>query len=171
METIADRIKAVVESSGLLQSQIAAALGVDGSYISRILSGKSSPSLAFLARMAAKYNVSLDYIILGINKLKLIPNINNMTLCSNYNIIDKTEQVFMTYSKWNSVKDITINDGLIFDMAKKPKNGQSVIVKQSDGIIVLGRINNDMLYFDNGLPPQIITGDIIATLIKVIKIV
>ena len=59
------RIKGLRKASGYTQEMLADKLNTGHPHISRIESGKKSASIDMLVEIAALFNVSLDYLILG----------------------------------------------------------------------------------------------------------
>ena len=63
---LGERIKQIRTQSGLTQEQFAASLGMGNANLSGIESGSKNPKLSFFFNLVKKYNVSLDYLFLGI---------------------------------------------------------------------------------------------------------
>ena len=64
-----ERLKAVRKVLNLQQKQMAAALKMPASYLSEIESGKGNPGPDFFSKLASKYNISMDYLVLGIGDM------------------------------------------------------------------------------------------------------
>lgn len=59
------RIAELRKEEGLTQEQLAEIVNVSVSYLGKIERGVQRPSIDLLIELAVKFNVSLDYIILG----------------------------------------------------------------------------------------------------------
>lgn len=59
------RVKALRTEKGLTQEKLAEMLNISFSQISRIESGRSTPSIDVMIELAELFQVSLDYLILG----------------------------------------------------------------------------------------------------------
>ena len=59
------RVKALRMGKGLTQEKLAEMLNISFSQISRIESGRSTPSIDVMIELAELFQVSLDYLILG----------------------------------------------------------------------------------------------------------
>lgn len=66
---IGQRFKLVRKTLQLQQKDMAAELGKPASYLSEIESGKGNPGPEFFNRLACKYNISMDYLVLGIGDM------------------------------------------------------------------------------------------------------
>ena len=62
-KTFAERLKAIRKASSLTQQTVAAALGVDRSTYTYYETGKTSPDLLTLARLAQMFGVSTDELL------------------------------------------------------------------------------------------------------------
>ncbi len=58
-----NRIKYLRELSGMKQSELATAIGIDQRTISRYENGISNPDMVILIALAEHFNVSLDYLV------------------------------------------------------------------------------------------------------------
>ncbi|WP_285590101.1 XRE family transcriptional regulator [Herbidospora sp. NBRC 101105] len=65
MPSIADRVRGLIEASGLSQHAFAQRIGLDDSKMSKSLSGARRFSSLDLARIAEEYRVSVDWLISG----------------------------------------------------------------------------------------------------------
>ena len=171
METILERVKFIIKQSGLTNRKFAFMLGVDPARFSRIIYAETAPNLDFLMKISNAFDISMDYLSFGKTKLKLIPNLQDMSISREASIDMLPKDTFATYSKWNCINEVSRNDTLIFSQSLAPKEKDIVICKQIDDSIELGRFFMNMLYFDNGEPPKQISGDVIGVLIRIIKIV
>ena len=60
---IINRIKELLKSDGLTQSQLASGIGVNQSTVCNWLNGKKEPSIESLWKLADFFDVSVDYLI------------------------------------------------------------------------------------------------------------
>ena len=60
---LGQRLKELREAHGLTQSQLAEAVGCTDGYISQMERSVSNPSLEFLVRASALYQVPVDYLL------------------------------------------------------------------------------------------------------------
>lgn len=63
------RLKLVRKSLNLQQKEMAVELGIPASYLSEIESGKGNPGPEFFNKLACEYNISMDYLVLGIGEM------------------------------------------------------------------------------------------------------
>ena len=61
------RIKKLREKHELTQIEFAERLNIDRSFVSKIESGTKAPSIDVLVEMSVKFNISTDYLLMGIN--------------------------------------------------------------------------------------------------------
>ena len=68
MEAITERLKKIMDDSGLSSAQMADRIGVQRSAISHILSGRNKPSLDFVVKVLESFpNVSSEWLLRGQN--------------------------------------------------------------------------------------------------------
>lgn len=66
MEGLASRIKEVIDSEGLTNSEFAKKIEINPAIISHILSGRNKPSLQVIEKIKTSFtNVNLDYLLTG----------------------------------------------------------------------------------------------------------
>ena len=65
---LGERIKHIRTLSGLTQEQFAASLGMGNANLSGIENGSKNPKLSFFFKLVKLYQVSLDYLFLGIGE-------------------------------------------------------------------------------------------------------
>ena len=65
---LGERIKHIRTLSGLTQEQFAASLGMGNANLSGIENGTKNPKLSFFFKLVELYQVSLDYLFLGIGE-------------------------------------------------------------------------------------------------------
>lgn len=66
METIIDRIRAIIRKENLTSSAFAEKIGVQRSSISHILSGRNNPSLDFILKIIENFQgASADWLLFG----------------------------------------------------------------------------------------------------------
>lgn len=66
---IGQRLKSVRKELDLQQKDMAAALKMPASYLSEIESGKGNPGPDFFIKLFSEYNISMDYLVLGIGDM------------------------------------------------------------------------------------------------------
>lgn len=71
---LGERIKQIRKLSGLTQEQFAASLGMGNANLSGIENGSKNPKLSFFFKLVKLYQVSLDYLFLGIGEPTLRKN-------------------------------------------------------------------------------------------------
>lgn len=71
---LGERIKLIRTKAGLTQEQFAASLGMGNANLSGIESGCKNPKLSFFFNLVKIYNVSLDFLFLGIGEPTLKKN-------------------------------------------------------------------------------------------------
>jgi transcriptional regulator with XRE-family HTH domain len=64
-QEMGERLRDARKMLSLQQKQMAAALNIPASYLSEIESGKGNPGPDFFIKLADKYNISMDYLVLG----------------------------------------------------------------------------------------------------------
>ena len=65
---IGRRIKKIRKENGLTQEQFAEKFNVSVEHVGRIETGKRGVSIDLFVEISCTFNVSLDYLILGINR-------------------------------------------------------------------------------------------------------
>ena len=65
METMGDRISAIIEAKGIKKVQFAARINVDQSYISQLTSGKKTPSDRTILDICREFDVSEEWLRTG----------------------------------------------------------------------------------------------------------
>jgi transcriptional regulator with XRE-family HTH domain len=68
MEKVAIKIRALRDELGLTQKELAEKVGVHPAQLARYELGISTPSLSVLVKLAKYCEVSIDYIVFGIDK-------------------------------------------------------------------------------------------------------
>lgn len=66
MSTLNERIREVYQKNASSQQKFAEVIGVSTRTLSEYLAGRTGPSLDVFVRMANSYNISLDWLILGV---------------------------------------------------------------------------------------------------------
>ena len=65
LKELGKRIKTIREERQMKQKQFAASLGISGSLLSQIETGRKNPVYELLYKLMKKYNVSLDWLFSG----------------------------------------------------------------------------------------------------------
>jgi len=68
---IGKRLKDARKSLNIQQKDMAATLGMPASYLSELEAGKGNPGPDFFLKLASEYNLSLDYLFLGVGDMFL----------------------------------------------------------------------------------------------------
>ncbi|MDZ7849168.1 MAG: helix-turn-helix transcriptional regulator [Owenweeksia sp.] len=78
MRSIADRIRELIDSKGLSNTEFAKATDLNPAIISHILSGRNKPSLQVISHIKSAFtNVNTDYLLAGEGNLyKQFTNVN-----------------------------------------------------------------------------------------------
>jgi transcriptional regulator with XRE-family HTH domain len=108
-KAIGDRLKAVILSHGLTQKGFAAKVGFSDKYISDIVRGRTKPSLALLQRIRSVFNVSLEWLIAGIETPKAGLGVVGESVASYYPIsgtAGKSEKVALPLLSEGEILDI-----------------------------------------------------------------
>ncbi len=65
-----DRIRQIIDTEGLSQSEFAERIGVQRSNISHILSGRNNPSIDFIQKLLSNFpNINSEWVLLGKGKM------------------------------------------------------------------------------------------------------
>ena len=83
MKQCGARIQQLRIQNGYTQEEFAKILNIDRSNLSRIESGKRSCSLELLVQLSSLFNVTLDYLILGLDKASTSETNNILHLKAN----------------------------------------------------------------------------------------
>lgn len=67
-ESYGKRIKALRDQKGLTQEQLAEALHISDVHLRRLEAGRSTGSVELVVEIAEFFDVSLDYLLLGVNR-------------------------------------------------------------------------------------------------------
>jgi transcriptional regulator with XRE-family HTH domain len=159
MDTIGQRIAYAMKLKGISNIDMADYLGVNASYIAKFKTDARRPNTFQIDKIAQKLDVTTDYL-LGIEDTGLpyyvdILNENEKQGISLMNNINYRKH-FSTHSKWNSIAGIQKDDLLVFQRVIDNDNiinNKVYIVVYNDSEVALGRIVDNLLFFDNGLPP------------------
>lgn len=81
MESLNERIKRLRKEKGLTQLQLAEKLNVTDKAVSKWEVGEANPDLNLIIKLAALFDVSLDYLLTGDETDKKIIVMSNMELC------------------------------------------------------------------------------------------
>lgn len=78
MRECGNRIHQLRIQTGFTQSELAAALNIDRSFLSHIESGKRGCSVDLLVQFSILFNVSLDYLALGKDRLSMKETVEDL---------------------------------------------------------------------------------------------
>ena len=67
-ESYGKRIKALRDQKGLTQEQLAEALHISDVHLRRLEAGRSTGSVELVVEISEFFDVSLDYLLLGVNR-------------------------------------------------------------------------------------------------------
>ena len=82
METIGDRIKSKRKEAGMTQLELASKLNVTDRAVSKWEQNEGNPDISILPRIADLFNVTLDYLMTGIEPKKEVIIMSKIELCA-----------------------------------------------------------------------------------------
>ena len=113
--TMVDRLVALMDERNLKPAQITRELGISGSSFTDWKKGKGSPSLDVVVKFADYFNVSLDYIVRGVDFKD--PNVDNSLEISN-----AREQKCLKIVSYTHLERCLINLGVSILVCKRVYN-------------------------------------------------
>ncbi len=82
METIGDRIKSKRKEAGMTQLELASKLNVTDRAVSKWEQNEGNPDISILPRIADLFNVTLDYLMTGVEPKKEVIIMSKIELCA-----------------------------------------------------------------------------------------
>ena len=82
METIGDRIKSKRKDAGMTQLELASKLNVTDRAVSKWEQNEGNPDISILPRIADLFNVTLDYLMTGVEPKKEVIIMSKIELCA-----------------------------------------------------------------------------------------
>lgn len=110
METIGDRIKKKRKEAGMTQLELANKLNVTDRAVSKWEQNEGNPDISILPRIADLFNVTLDYLMTGVEQKKEVIIMSKIELCA------KNDDPSMIESLPSNVDE---NGKSLFDYAKQ----------------------------------------------------
>jgi len=83
---IGKRLSTVRKELSLSQLEFAKQAGLSRSYITNVETGKLNPSYDFLYKIAAKFNISINWLLFGNGLRYLLPDNHYLTKLQNHHI-------------------------------------------------------------------------------------
>lgn len=161
METIGNRMSLLMKQKGISNIEMADCLGVDASYVAKFKNDSRRPNTYQIDKIARKLNITTDYL-LGNETIGLPFYLNyfegNPQGISLMSGITQNKH-FCLNNKWDTLNDFAKDDLLVFAKPSETTNNKIVLVSFEKKNLILGRLNNGLLYFDNGLAPINIEGN------------
>jgi len=94
-----DRIRKIIDTEQLSQSEFAEKVGVQRSNISHILAGRNNPSVDFIQKLLQNFdNLNAEWVLMGIGEMYKNNAENSDNQQDNNNINKKTKQQEINYS-------------------------------------------------------------------------
>ena len=94
LSSLGKRLKAVRESLGLKQNEMAEILEFSPSYISDIEKGKNNPGFKILILLYMKYKVSMDWLVFNEGEMFCGTKIKDKGTLKDFEFCDQTDRVF-----------------------------------------------------------------------------
>lgn len=113
-ETLNERIKKLRKEKGLTQLQLGDMLHITDKAVSKWESGEGNPDISILPSIAAIFDVTVDYLLTGVQKEPEIIAMNKMELCCKKNDIELFNELEL-----ETVKNKDENAKTIIDYIKK----------------------------------------------------
>lgn len=136
-------------------------LGITASYVAKFKTDARRPNTYQIDKIARKLNVTTDFL-LG-NEAAGLPYFMDYFGGASQGISLMSglyyEKNFCIHNKWNTINDIKKDDLLIFARTSNVANGKIALVSFNKKELILGRVQDDLIYFDNGLTPISICDD------------
>jgi len=154
-KTLGERISLTMKEQGLNQTQLAERLGVVPSYISKAIKGELMPTADKLIQISEILRTTTDYLLGivsdGIPFYSDYFNGQELRITLNLGLSPTTH--FAIYSKWNTLSSINKDDLLIFKHFIGISGGNIVLVNKQQRELLLGRLWDNILTFENGDKP------------------
>ena len=182
METIGQRMTYLMKQKGISNVEIAELLDIDPSYVSKFKTDQRRPNTFQIDKIAQKLNTTTDFL-LG-NNVSGVPFFTNFEKneSQDMNLMNGLygNKHFALFSQWNTIQGINKDDMLIFQRVnndeKNSYNNNIVITyiynnTNNSKQLALGRYLNNVLYFDNGLPPILLkeNDEVVGKLIRLMR--
>lgn len=145
-----------MKQKGITNIEMGELLNVDPSYIAKFKNDARRPNTYQIDKIARRLNVTTDYLLgneavglpfyVDVLKANEKQGINLMSGIS-------SEKHFSLHNIWKTISDLKKDDLLIFQKDVDIVNNKICIVSCDREQAILGRICDNMLFFDNGLPP------------------
>lgn len=155
-QTIGQRMSYLMKQKGITNIEMGELLNVDPSYIAKFKNDARRPNTYQIDKIARRLNVTTDYLLgneavglpfyVDVLKANEKQGINLMSGIS-------SEKHFSLHNIWKTISDLKKDDLLIFQKDVDIVNNKICIVSCDREQAILGRICDNMLFFDNGLPP------------------
>lgn len=71
MQELINRMKKIMQENGTNAKQVTEILDISGSSFTDWSRGKGTPSIATLSKFCKQFNISLDYLVFGIEKINV----------------------------------------------------------------------------------------------------
>jgi transcriptional regulator with XRE-family HTH domain len=131
---LGERIKQIRTKAGLTQEQFAASLGMGNANLSGIESGSKNPKLSFFFNLVKIYNVSLDYLFMGIGEPTIEQNnpgknlqpkeVNDISTIHDFYWFMENSSMFRDTMMGQGAKFLYDNEHIIKKNIQKLKNKQ-----------------------------------------------
>lgn len=159
METIGQRMSYLMKQKGITNIEMAEVLNIDPSYVAKFKTDARRPNTYQIDRIANKLNVTTDYL-LG-NEASGLPfymNVLNQVDRQGINLMTNisSEKHFSVYNEWSTINGLVKDDLLIFQRPNNNDNNTNnkvYLFIYNNEQALIGRLFDNLLYFDNGLPP------------------
>lgn len=176
METIGQRMSILMKQYGISNIDMADFLGISASYVAKFKTDARRPNTLQIDKIARKLNISTDYLLGNEGyDLKFYPNILNVENKRGINLMSGLNSVknFAVQNEWTTISGLDKNDVLIFQNTNNNETtyNKVYLVIYNKQQAMLGRIVDNLLYFDNGLAPVDISNnekyEIVGRLIRI----
>ena len=155
-QTIGQRMSYLMKQKSITNIEMAELLNVDPSYIAKFKNDARRPNTYQIDRIARKLNVTTDYLLgNGAVGLPFYVDILKENERQGINLMNgiSSEKHFSLHNVWKTISELKKDDLLIFQKDIDIINHKIYIISYNNEQVILGRVADNMLYFDNGIPP------------------